>query len=517
MVFRVLRPTLLRGMVGALARDPEQLVCGTTTVRPRLVSSAMSATELSGSVFAEAEEPSPEGQPRPACKKEGPMKAYEEGVACGALRQDPRQALTARRLQRVFDDLWDVRGLPPSGSNRRGRGLTLVHAAEPTPAPRGGGWLSGFFGGQAASPPPQAPAPRGLYMYGGVGVGKTMLMDIFVSVAPPEFQVLRMHFHDFMIDVHTRLRQHQRTADPLRKIADEIVAQTKVLCLDELFVTDVADASILNRLFQRLWRNGLVLIATSNRHPDALYEGGLQRDLFLPFIAALKERCRAHDMESTTDYRMLATHSEGLYFLTPSRDDDLYRRFVELAAGQPARPESVQVAMGRELALTEVAGPLVHARFEDLCGRPLGAADFIALAQAKHTLLLRGVPVFTGASRSQAYRFVTLIDVLYEHRTRLLCSAEATPSDLFANVVTVAAAAEARRKGRPPGPEQVVDDNLGFAKDRTISRLLEMQSGEYLEAHAKSHAPHLLLAIQEQRRKEEAREAGLGRAAGDSG
>ncbi|KFM22558.1 Putative ATPase N2B [Auxenochlorella protothecoides] len=233
-------------------------------------------------------------------------------------------------------------------------------------------------------------------------------------------------------------------------------------------------------------------------------------------------------MESTTDYRMLATHSEGLYFLTPSRDDDLYRRFVELAAGQPARPESVQVAMGRELALTEVAGPLVHARFEDLCGRPLGAADFIALAQAKHTLLLRGVPVFTGASRSQAYRFVTLIDVLYEHRTRLLCSAEATPSDLFANVVTVAAAAEARRKGRPPGPEQasgrrecgcccVVDDNLGFAKDRTISRLLEMQSGEYLEAHAKSHAPHLLLAIQEQRRKEEAREAGLGRAAGDSG
>lgn len=110
--------------------------------------------------------------------------------------------------------------------------------------------------------------------------------------------------------------------------------------------------------------------------------------------------------------------------------------------------------MGRELALTEVAGPLVHARFEDLCGRPLGAADFIALAQAKHTLLLRGVPVFTGASRSQAYRFVTLIDVLYEHRTRLLCSAEATPSDLFANVVTVAAAAEARRKGRPPGPEQ---------------------------------------------------------------
>lgn len=189
-----------------------------------------------------------------------------------------------------------------------------------------------------------------------------------------------------------------------------------MLCLDELFVTDIADASILNRLFARLWENGIVLVATSNRRPDALYEGGLQRDLFLPFIAALKARCLDHDMNSTTDYRKLATHSRGLYFVTSSREDDLHRRFVEMAGGEPARPASVRVAMGRELRLPVTAGPLAFCKFEELCGRPLGAADYIALAGDKHTLFLAGVPKFSGATKTEAYRFVTLIDVLYEHR-----------------------------------------------------------------------------------------------------
>ena len=158
-----------------------------------------------------------------------------------------------------------------------------------------------------------------------------------------------MHFHDFMLEVHGRLQRHAHESDPLVAVANDISRKTKVLCLDELFVTDVADAMILHRLFGRLWDNGLVLVATSNRRPDALYEGGLQRPLFLPFIARLKDACVVHDMASPTDYRKLAHHERGQYFVTQDRAQLLHERFVELSNNHTIRPATLPVAMGRTL------------------------------------------------------------------------------------------------------------------------------------------------------------------------
>ncbi|KAF6261142.1 AFG1-like ATPase-domain-containing protein [Scenedesmus sp. NREL 46B-D3] len=392
-------------------------------------------------------------------------------------------------------------------------------------------------------------------MHGGVGCGKTMLMDLLVASAPKEFQVQRTHFHDFMLDVHGRLRHTHGEADPLKHVADDVAAGVKVLALDELFVTDVADAMILARLFGRLWDAGLVLVATSNRAPDALYENGLQRQLFLPFIHRLKEACVIHDMNSPVDYRRLAHHARGLYFLTPDRTALLHKAFLEngedsLAGAAPAGsssssggvgnpgPINVNVAMGRSLHVPQALGSAAMFGFDDLCNRPLAAADYIALAGRFHTLAVADVPVFSAANRAAAYRFVTLIDVMYEHRVRMLISAEGTPFELFQWIVTQQ---EARKAGGTTAghismassssnsssqrsrslqqhgfssssssggcDEVVVDDQLGFAKDRAISRLTEMQSIEYLLQHAKQRPElkHLVLALQEAQDKQRQR------------
>ncbi|GAB4817314.1 hypothetical protein N2152v2_004360 [Parachlorella kessleri] len=414
--------------------------------------------------------------------------------------QDPRQENTILKIQQVYDELKQL--YPDSGKRS---GLTL-HDALPVES-KASAWFGGWFGSGSRSESTDAAdaeRPKGLYMYGGVGVGKTMLMDLLVQVAPPRFKLERTHYHDFMLDVHGKLRHYQKTQDPLSFVADEITDSTRVLCLDEFFVTDVADAMILHRLFGRLWDRRLVLVATSNRHPDSLYEGGLQRNLFLPFIARLKEECIVHDMNSKTDYRRLASHHKGLYFVTPSRDEDLYRRFVDLAEGHPVEKKYVGVAMGRQLEVPRAAGDVALFDFKELCDRPLAAADYIALAKSFHTVALTGVPVFTAANRTSAYRFVTLIDVFYEHRTRVLMSAEAMPFELFENIMNNQDAREANeaagQRGSRYGSNEnmVVDDNLGFSKDRAISRLTEMQSKEYLIAHAKQHAPDLLRDLDEQ-------------------
>eukprot|EP00887_Chlorella_sp_A99_P004178 scaffold23.g4178.t1 len=431
------------------------------------------------------------------------------------LNSDPRQEATITELQRVYEDLQERQ---EATSPRAASGLTLLDAA-PKAAGSGRSWFSGLFGGgggaaaESTAAAGAANSVRGLYMYGGVGVGKTFLMDLLAN-NPPDVELQRTHFHDFMIDVHTKLRHYQKLPDPLQYVADEIAERALLLCLDELFVTDVADAMILHRLFARLWARGLVLVATSNRHPDALYENGLQasapslhaatdlclrrpwrgRNLFMPFIHRLKEACVVHDMESQTDYRRLARHHKGLYFVTLDRDQLLWERFVELANNQPIKKAYAAVAMGRQLEMPRTGGCIAYFKFGELCDRPLAAADYIALANDRHSVALEGVPVFTGASRAAAYRFVTLVDVLYEHRIRFLCSAQAMPFELFENIKTQQQAAEDRARGRS-SPDEIVDDNLGFAKDRCVSRLTEMQSAEYLRAHAKAHAPELLLAL----------------------
>jgi predicted ATPase len=301
-----------------------------------------------------------------------------------------------------------------------------------------------------------------------------------------------------MLDVHSRLRFMGKLEDPLVQVADEISQDVKVLCLDEVFVNDVADAAIMNRLFSRLWENGLVLVSTSNRAPDSLYENGLQRNLFLPFIAKLKKACIVHDMASGTDYRKMAHHHRGLYFVGSHADEQLQQRFNDVTHGQKVQGETVQVMMGRNIQVPKAGKEAAMFTFEELCGRNVAAADYIALSERYHTLVLSGVPIFRAANRSEAYRFVTLIDVMYEHRIRAFISAEAKAFDLFDNVVTQT---EARlREGKMSEEETaelVVDDNLGFSKERTISRLLEMQSIQYLIAHAQQHDPELVPALKE--------------------
>ncbi|GIL76360.1 hypothetical protein Vretifemale_5974 [Volvox reticuliferus] len=394
-------------------------------------------------------------------------------------------------------------------SGSRGGGFSwLASLGRALGSAGGGGDSNGGVGSESSS---AQDAVRGLYMYGGVGCGKTMLMDLFVSTAPSHFKVLRTHFHDFMLEVHAALRRHAREADPLLTVADGIAARARVLALDELFVTDVADAMILNRLFGRLWDRGLILVATSNRPPDDLYKGGLQRNLFMPFIHKLKTQCKCHDMNSTTDYRRLAQHQRGLYFVAPralasaaspaasrpgtSTSDPLMERFLDLAGGVTPAPARVEVMMGRSLEVPMAAGKACMFNFQELCGRPVAAADYLALTSSYHTLALRGVPRFGAANRTEAYRFVTLIDVMYEARTRLLVTAESAPVDLFTNIITQFDAA--KKPDLAALPDVVVDDNLGFAKDRTISRLTEMQSLEYLLHHARQHEPSLVLALQE--------------------
>lgn len=295
-----------------------------------------------------------------------------------------------------------------------------------------------------------------------------------------------------MLDVHDHLRKLQKTADPLQQLARDFTRGGRlVLCLDEFMVTDVADAMVLKRLFTALFDCGLVLVSTSNRAPDALYEGGLQRALFLPFIGMLKERCRVHEIKSGQDYRLLAKKlAEPLYFEGPDAHDEVEACLEVFRDGQPVAPRAVTVQMGRELLVPRAAGAVACFSFADLCEKPVAAADYIALCDDFHTILVDGVPIFGAATRSGAYRFVTLVDVAYEERVRLIIGAEGGPMELLRKMVTQGEYA----KG-PKTEDLCVDDNIGFAKDRTVSRLIEMQSQEYAVAHAKEHAPELLPSL----------------------
>eukprot|EP00262_Sarcandra_glabra_P010384 TRINITY_DN2564_c0_g2_i1.p1 TRINITY_DN2564_c0_g2~~TRINITY_DN2564_c0_g2_i1.p1 ORF type:complete len:323 (+),score=58.46 TRINITY_DN2564_c0_g2_i1:141-971(+) len=254
-------------------------------------------------------------------------------------------------------------------------------------------------------------------------------------------------------------------------------------------VTDVADALILNRLFGHLFSKGIILVSTSNRAPDRLYEGGLQRDLFLPFIASLKERCIIHEIGSSTDYRKMTLAEQGLYFVGEDSSVLFKEKFQQLIGQQTASPQVAEVVMGRMLQVPLGANGCAYFPFDDLCDKPLGAADYFGLFKNFHTLALEGVPIFGLHNRTAAYRFVTLVDVMYESKAKLLCTAEASPIELFERIVTVSDAKKmaprtSSRSRKNDDFDLCVDNELGFAKDRTISRLTEMNSKEYLEQHA---------------------------------
>lgn len=374
--------------------------------------------------------------------------AYAAQVQNQNFQADSAQILVARKL----DDLCEAL------------------AAQPKPGKAGMlGWL---FGARDTSG-----QIRSLYIWGAVGRGKTMLMDMFFDLAPLNSK-RRVHFNAFMSDVHARIhawRQEKRRGqttgiyrgdDPLAPVAEALAADAALLCFDEFSVTDIADAMILGRLFQALWAQGVVIVATSNVAPGDLYRDGLNRALFLPFITLIGEHMNVLRLDAAKDFRLEKLSSAPVYFVPAdaAAHAALDEAFAALAGGASPRPMRLPL-LGREIFVPIAAPGIARFNFADLCEQPLGTADYLALAQRFHTLIIDGIPIIPADARNVAKRFILLIDTLYDGRVKLLASAAAAPENLYR-------AAQGRE---------------AFEYARTVSRLVEMRSQDYLQlAHGRS-------------------------------
>jgi cell division protein ZapE len=362
----------------------------------------------------------------------GPVRAaYDQLLTAGELRPDAAQSAAVAALDRVAAGLTQ-------------RGL----------------W-SRLFGADGDG-------PAGAYLWGGVGRGKSMLMDLAfetIAVEPKR----RVHFHEFMLETHNRLRivREREEGDPIEPVAEQIAAEAKLLCFDEMQVTNPADAMILSRLFGKLLDEGVKVVTTSNRPPSDLYQGGLNRELFLPFIALIEQRLLVVAVDGPTDYRLGRLEGVEVWHVPngPEATAALSQAFFQLTdypvedrAKVPS--EELDVGGGRTLHVPKSLKGVAVFSFERLCGEPRGAADYLAIARRYHTVIIVGIPVMGPEMRNEATRFVTLIDALYEHKVKLLAAADAEPERLY-----------------PAG-----DGSFEF--QRTVSRLEEMRSAEYLaEGH----------------------------------
>ncbi|KAF0677329.1 cell division protein ZapE [Profundibacterium mesophilum] len=344
---------------------------------------------------------------------------YARRIETGGLQPDPAQQALIPGFQRMLDAL-----------------------AAPPPRARG------LFSRRAAPEP-----VRGLYLWGGVGRGKSMLMDMFFEAAPLAGK-RRVHFHAFMQEIHAGIARARKTGtdDAIRPVAEEIADGLRLLCFDEMQITDITDAMIVGRLFEKLFEAGVTVVATSNRPPSDLYKNGLNRQLFTPFIALLEERLEIHELAAERDYRQDRIGGTQVYFHPADKAarmavDSLWE---ELTGGGGA-PLTLRIK-GRDVVLAQAASGVARCDFWDLCGRPLGAADYLAVAEAVRVLMLENVPLLSSENYNEARRFVTLVDALYEARRQVVISAAAPPEDLY------------------------VEGEGLFEFERTASRLREMQS-----------------------------------------
>jgi cell division protein ZapE len=303
---------------------------------------------------------------------------------------------------------------------------------------------------------------RGLYLWGGVGRGKSFLMDVFFSSVPLEHKK-RVHFHRFMQEVHAELDTIKHHADPLVIVAQRIAQQARLICFDEFHVSDIADAMLLGRLLRELLQQGVVLVATSNHKPDELYMHGLQRSRFLPAIVLLKERLEVVEIDAGIDYRLRMLERVRAYHfpLDEAAEADLAGVFSSLAGGEGGNPVSLEIE-GRQIATKRVAPGVVWFEFQTICGAPRGQADYIEIARRFHTVLISGIPKMVPEQAAEARRFTWLVDEFYDRRVKLIVSAQVPPQELY-----------------PGGPHA---DEF----NRTISRLTEMQTRQYL---AQPHLP----------------------------
>jgi len=350
-----------------------------------------------------------------------PLAAYRQRCAEGALTPDPAQEAAAVRLDVLAGEL--ARWKP-------------------------GGWLG------------KNPPPRGLYLWGPVGRGKSLLLDIFFEAAPVK-KKRRVHFHEFMLARHAFLREARAKGGAqdalIAQAAKQVAEDAQLLCFDEIQVSDIADAMILGRLFERLFAENVVIVATSNRAPDDLYKNGLNRQLFLPFIARLKQELDVLEVAGPRDYRLEQLMAAPVYYapLGPAAEEKVEEAWRRLTLGAHANAVTLDVG-GRALRVEREAAGVARFTFEELCARPLGAADYIEIAERFHTVIIENIPRLDPTKREEAARFRTLIDALYEAKVKLIASAEAEPAALY-----------------PAGDQS-------FEFERTASRLMEMRGEAYL-------------------------------------
>ncbi|THD85469.1 cell division protein ZapE [Aliigemmobacter aestuarii] len=349
---------------------------------------------------------------------------YEDRVADGTLRADPAQ-------HAVLPLLEDLRAWLQANAGRK----------------------VGLFAGLFARP---VTPPRGLYLWGGVGRGKSMLMDLFIEQVDIA-QKRRVHFHAFMQEIHRGLHEARKTGveDALAPVADRVARDLRLLAFDEMQITDITDAMIVGRLFERLIAAGVVIVTTSNRPPEDLYKNGLNRGLFLPFIALLHDRMHVVELESPNDYRQHRLEGAQVYFHPAGKaGPQINAIWSDLTGGATGAPLRLPVN-GREVELPRFANGVGRATFWDLCARPLGPADFLAIAAAVRVLIVEDIPQLSASNYNEAKRFVTLIDALYEARVRLIASAADVPERLY------------------------IEGEGTFEFERTASRLREMQSADW--------------------------------------